>query len=133
MLHWLYTFLLGPRYCERRFPCPACGFITLSEGGGGTYEICSLCFWEDDSVQLDDPCHCGGANGPSLLEWQREVVLPQCPESVLRFRGFDRAEGWRPICDADLVHWQKNLLKHGDEVPDGMITRYQYWHWKTEE
>lgn len=33
------------------FLCPCCGYPTLSERGG--YEICSLCFWEDDGQ--DDP------------------------------------------------------------------------------
>jgi hypothetical protein len=28
------------------FTCPCCGYPTLAERGG--YEICPLCFWEDD-------------------------------------------------------------------------------------
>ena len=31
--------------------CPCCGFKTLT--GRGQYEICSVCFWEDDGQ--DDP------------------------------------------------------------------------------
>ncbi|WP_405142840.1 CPCC family cysteine-rich protein [Sphaerisporangium sp. NBC_01403] len=27
-------------------PCPCCGYLTLDEPGN--YEICHLCFWEDD-------------------------------------------------------------------------------------
>jgi len=34
----------------------------------GTYDICPVCFWEDDQVQLEDPIYAGGANNPSLLE-----------------------------------------------------------------
>ena len=30
------------------FPCPCCGYKTLSESASGTYEICEICFWEDD-------------------------------------------------------------------------------------
>ena len=31
--------------------CPCCGYLTLSERQ--SYEICSVCFWEDDGQ--DDP------------------------------------------------------------------------------
>jgi Cysteine-rich CPCC len=27
-------------------PCPSCGYCTLNERGG--FEICSICWWEDD-------------------------------------------------------------------------------------
>ncbi len=45
-------------------PCPCCGSYTLSEVGA--YEICPVCFWEDDPVQLSDPTYSGGANQDSL-------------------------------------------------------------------
>ena len=32
--------------------CPCCGFRTLGERGG--YEICRVCFWEDDGSQEPD-------------------------------------------------------------------------------
>ncbi|GAA0803119.1 CPCC family cysteine-rich protein [Spirilliplanes yamanashiensis] len=33
------------------YACPVCGFLTLGERGG--FEICDVCFWEDDGQ--DDP------------------------------------------------------------------------------
>ena len=30
-----------------KFACPCCGFLTLDERGG--YDICPVCFWEDDA------------------------------------------------------------------------------------
>lgn len=51
-----------------KYACPCCGFLTLSEKPGGTYEICPVCFWEDDPVQLEDPDYRGGANDVSLNE-----------------------------------------------------------------
>jgi hypothetical protein len=50
------------------FACPCCGFLTLSEGGGGTFEICPICYWEDDDLQYRDPSYAGGANTISLSE-----------------------------------------------------------------
>jgi hypothetical protein len=50
----------------RRYPCPCCGYLTLEEPPTGTYNICAVCFWEDDNVQFHDPDYEGGANLPSL-------------------------------------------------------------------
>jgi hypothetical protein len=53
-----------------KFACLCCGHQTLTEMPGGTYEICPVCFWEDDNVQADDPDFAGGANIPSLRQAQ---------------------------------------------------------------
>jgi len=34
------------------YPCPCCGYKTLSERGG--FEICPVCFWEDDGQDDHD-------------------------------------------------------------------------------
>jgi hypothetical protein len=31
-----------------------------------TFDICPVCYWQDDGVQLDDPTYAGGANQLSL-------------------------------------------------------------------
>ena len=51
-----------------RFACPCCGYLTLDEEPPGTFEICSVCFWEDDNVQFEDADFRGGANVVSLNE-----------------------------------------------------------------
>ncbi len=49
------------------FPCACCGYLTCAQPTGiGSYDICEVCFWEDDGVQFDDPEFAGGANRPSL-------------------------------------------------------------------
>jgi cold shock CspA family protein len=54
------------------FPCPVCGAAV--EGDAGEYEICAMCSWEDDPIQLNDPSFAGGANQQSLdaarLAWK---------------------------------------------------------------
>ena len=55
------------------FPCPCCGHVVFGEGPG-SYEICPVCFWEDDPVQLRWPDYAGGANRPPLAEAQRTYV-----------------------------------------------------------
>src|SRR3569833_2977032 len=39
----------GPIECQV-FRCPCCGVRTLIERGG--YDICSVCFWEDDGQDV---------------------------------------------------------------------------------
>jgi hypothetical protein len=50
-------------------PCPCCGYEVFAEPPG-SYDICPICFWEDDVVQLAFPDLAGGANGCSLIEGQ---------------------------------------------------------------
>ena len=49
--------------------CPCCGHLVFDESPG-SYDICPVCFWEDDIVQLRWPDWAGGANKPSLLDGQ---------------------------------------------------------------
>lgn len=50
----------------RRYACPCCGYLTLSEAPTGTFDICEVCFWEDAGVQFHDLDDAGGANAVSL-------------------------------------------------------------------
>jgi Cysteine-rich CPCC len=46
--------------------CPCCGKLTLKSEPPGSYELCPVCYWEDDGVQFADPEYEGGANRESL-------------------------------------------------------------------
>lgn len=54
-----------------KITCPCCGYKTLSEAR--VYEICSICFWEDDPYQRDRVKETG-ANNVSLAEGQVNYV-----------------------------------------------------------
>lgn len=53
---------------QEHYACPCCGYLTLAEEPPGTYEVCPVCFWEDDVAQGEDPNLEGGANAVSLVE-----------------------------------------------------------------
>lgn len=59
----------GPE--EGPYACPCCAYITL--GQRGCYEICPVCFWEDDGQDDHDADEVrGGPNrGLSLTEARR--------------------------------------------------------------
>lgn len=50
-----------------KIKCPCCGFFTLDEIEP-KYDICPVCFWENDPTQSKDPELSGGANSVCLLE-----------------------------------------------------------------
>ncbi|MFC6018432.1 CPCC family cysteine-rich protein [Plantactinospora solaniradicis] len=59
---------------EGPHPCPCCGYLTLDSRG--EYEICPVCFWEDDGQDEHDAGQVrGGANrGLSLLDGRRNFA-----------------------------------------------------------
>jgi hypothetical protein len=50
----------------KKFQCPCCGYYTLDNEPPGSFDICPVCFWEDDSIQYTNPDYAGGANDVSL-------------------------------------------------------------------
>ena len=62
---------------HRKHSCPVCKQQTLNERGA--FEICSVCGWEDDPAQSQDPGFAGGANRESLNQaratWRRKQQL----------------------------------------------------------
>jgi hypothetical protein len=56
---------------NKGYPCSCCGFLTMPESEPGTFEICPVCFWEDDDFQLNNPEFFGGANKESLIQAQK--------------------------------------------------------------
>eukprot|EP01132_Coremiostelium_polycephalum_P006050 gene6050-7535_t len=67
------------------YTCPCCGYKTLPNGGNyGSYEICKVCFWEDDQLQYQDPKMTGGANPLSLVECQKNFIkFGACDEKMI--------------------------------------------------
>lgn len=57
------------------YKCECCGYYTLPEESIGNYNICPVCFWEDDIVQLEDPNFEGGANEESLNQARKNYNL----------------------------------------------------------
>ena len=69
------------KYC-----CPCCGYYTFDERPNGNYDICPVCFWEDDSLQFERPNFAEGVNGISLNQ-ARENYLQYgaCTMSMVKY------------------------------------------------
>ena len=59
----------------KKFACRCCGFLTLEEEPLGTYEICPVCFWEDDYFQVIEPTSIS----------PNHVTLSEAKENFARF------------------------------------------------
>jgi hypothetical protein len=71
---------------KEKYTCPCCGYKTLDEEPPGTFDICPICFWEDDRVQFNDPDFKGGANDVSLREAQKNFKeFGASEKEVLKF------------------------------------------------
>lgn len=65
--------------------CACCEYYTLEDVQGG-FEICPVCFWEDDASQNSDPEFTGGANKVCLREAQENFEkFGACTESAVPF------------------------------------------------
>ena len=80
-----------------RYKCPCCGFYTYDEKPNGSYDICPVCFWEDDPYQLEDENNCDGAN---------KVCLRKARENYLRFGA----------CEQEMIMYVRNPFK--EELPE---------------
>lgn len=84
------------------FACPCCGYKTLKEQPG-LYEICQVCFWEDEPIQLDDPNYEGGANRVSLRQGQNNFIkFGACEKKMIKnvrqpTKEEQRDEDWKPL------------------------------------
>jgi hypothetical protein len=117
---------------EESFPCPCCGYIVFSEEPG-SYEICPICFWEDDISQLRFPTMAGGANRPSLEEAQKEFVRigvseERLAEHVRPVRLGDRRDpSWRALDPSrDVIEVPRPGIDYGSTYPSDSTSLY-YW------
>lgn len=68
-----------------KYKCPCCGFYTFEEKPDGNYDICPVCFWEDDPIQLQDETYEGGANHVSLKDAKKNYVeFGACERKYIR-------------------------------------------------
>jgi len=51
-----------------KYFCPCCGYNTLTQKPPLSYEICPICYWEIDPVQVRFPDNEQGANRVSLIQ-----------------------------------------------------------------
>jgi hypothetical protein len=94
----------------------------------GSYDICKICFWEDDVSQLRFP-RTSGANRLSLIEAQNNFVRPVSTS-------YEREREWRPIdLRRDNIEEPVSGVDSGATYPSNDTLLY-YWrptYWRREK
>ncbi len=80
------------------YPCPCCGHLVFDEPPGSG-DICMICFWEDDVLQLRFPQLAEQTNAVSLAEAQRNYQKFGAIEE--RFAGDVRRPSAEDVRDPD--------------------------------
>lgn len=109
----------------RQLPCPCCGFLTLRESYG-SYELCPVCDWEDDGVQLANPASPGGANHESLATAQA-AVLKKFPLGIKVARGARRGDAWRPLNAGEVEAAEERCAVEHWYFPAVLSEAEAYW------
>lgn len=121
-----------PGHTAQEYPCPCCGWLVFREPPG-SYDICPICFWEDDLVQLRWPDFGGGANGPSLIDAQ--AIFAERGAMEERFLRHVRAPApteqhdpeWRPFDpEVDTIEGHVQGQDYGMKYVEHR-TAYYYW------
>jgi hypothetical protein len=114
------------------YPCPCCGYFVF-DNPPGSYDICPICFWEDDESQLRFASIGGGANTMSLLEAQRNYAAFGASEERLKplvrppRPGEVREMGWRCLDPAiDNIEAPHPGVGDGVTYPKDSTALY-YW------
>lgn len=115
-----------------RFPCPCCGHVVFEQEPGSD-EICPVCFWQDDIVQLRRPDFRGGANKPSLIEAQENVARFGAVEErhIPHVRPPTASEALDPVWrrfdpDRDVIEERRSGVDYGMTYAHDR-TAYYYW------
>ncbi len=117
---------------QGRYPCPCCGYLVFTEEPG-SYDICPICFWEDDLFQLRFADTAGGANAVSLLDGQRTyATIGACEARLIAHvrqpTAVDQRDtGWRPLDPArDKIEDVRTVTNAAQTYPEDPTTLY-YW------
>lgn len=71
---------------ELKYKCPCCGYYTFTSKPNGEYDICPVCFWEDDPFQSENPDLEGMANTVSLNQAQKNYKkFGACKEDMIKY------------------------------------------------
>jgi Cysteine-rich CPCC len=108
-------------------PCPACGYYMFSALNEQS-EICLICGWQNDLVDLQEMYHPMGPNDVSLEEAQKNFkeIGAKAPKSLGHVRPPTKEDmrdpKWRPL---DRAKDTRREINTNSQTPEEIY----YWHW----
>ena len=113
------------------YPCPACGFLVFDKPVG-SYEICPVCNWGDDPIQLKHPKLREAANKESLIEYQ-ESVTQKIPLNIKHFNEYVRDSEWRPLLRDELTTTLDDPRTGQDYFKEAVQIDEVEYYWKVKK
>lgn len=89
--------------------CPWCWFESIS-WGLFWYDICDICFWEDDCYSVLYPTESGWPNHESLIEVQ-ECIIKYIPIETKEYHWFKRNKFWKTINIEEIKDKEKPFIE----------------------
>lgn len=115
------------------YPCPCCGYRVFA-AAPGSHQVCPVCHWEDNLVQLRFPTMPGAANIVSLRQGQENfAAFGACErrfvDAVRGARSSEpRDEEWRRLDPArDNPEVPRRGVHYADSYPEVDPTVLYYW------
>ncbi|QGQ93782.1 hypothetical protein EHS13_02115 [Paenibacillus psychroresistens] len=98
-----------------KYTCPCCGYRAFDEEPSGTFDICDICYWEDDNLMNENPDYWGGANGVCLRQAQRNFIKFGVSEknylnNVDKY-DYEKDPLWKPVWENEVVLNKKKLAE----------------------
>jgi len=75
--------------------CMGCGFKSI-KWKRWDYDICPICWWEDDRLGMEEPFEQWWPNDKTLYDHQQEI-FKKIPLEIKEYKWFIRDENWQPI------------------------------------
>ena len=98
----------------KKYTCPCCCFKTFPEENG-SYEICDVCYWQDDAIMNANPDYWGGANDVCLRQAQKNYI--EFGASKKRFKGnlvtefYEKDSLWKPVWEREASLSKTKIVK----------------------
>lgn len=81
-----YFMKMNDLFNETKDKCPCCGNRTLDPYNRGYYDICPVCFWEDESAENDNPEKASEVNHISLIETRKNFnKYGACKKELVKY------------------------------------------------
>lgn len=109
---------------HKKYPCPCCGYKVFEELPG-SYEICPICFWQDDLTDLEMLYKSMGPNRVSLYEAQKNYELTGASEP--RFINNVREAGSHDIRESSWRKIDRDRDRAIDIKANDSIEKIYYW------
>ena len=81
--------IVTPKFLKKRkykYKCPCCGYYTFNSKPTGEYDICPVCYWEDDPFQTENPDLENMANTVSLNQArENHKKFSACQEDCIKY------------------------------------------------